>query len=208
MKNSHSLSVFLISVMIFSISISSVMDDSFGILPPGHQNRIEEIKSMEIKPSPKRQIEIGIQPDQVFCNEGKILVLKWNDNTSACVKQQTAIRLVELGWGIVKNVDVFVGDSTCGTDFKVELREGENINKKKIIKSIRNVLTEIKLPDTFGEYDIRWNYVFVESDGENSFIVSVLGGFNHDSLEHQEITRYLETMQNVSLVKPRGEWCE
>jgi len=209
MKRSYSLRIFLISVAIFSISISSVVGVSYGILPAGQQDKIEEIKSLEIKPSPRRQIEIGIHPHQVFCNEGKILVLKWNDNTSACVYQQTAERLVDLGWGIVKNDDVFVGDTECGSDFKVELQEVDQINKKKIIKSIRNVLSKIELPEIYGKYDIRWHYIFVDFSGEeNSYVVRILGEFNFDSLEYQEITRVLEMMENVSLVKPGRAWCE
>lgn len=183
------------------------MDVSFGILPPEHQNKIEEIKLLETKPSPKKQVEIGINPHQVFCNEGKILILKWNDNTSACVKQQTAAKLVEYGWGIIKNADVYVGDTECGTDFNIELQEIDNINKKKIIKSVRNALMKIELPEIYGQYDIRWHYISVDLIDETSFTISVLGGFNPSSLEHQEIIRFLETMQNVSLVKPRGAWC-
>jgi hypothetical protein len=51
--------------------------------------------------SPKKQVEQGLSADHVKCNEDLILIKKQSDNSSACVKLQTAQKLVERGWGII-----------------------------------------------------------------------------------------------------------
>ena len=52
-----------------------------------------------IKPSPKSQIANGVLPENVTCKEGLQLIFKSKDNSPACVKPQTAEKLVERGWG-------------------------------------------------------------------------------------------------------------
>ncbi|MGH9909830.1 MAG: hypothetical protein ACRD32_04250 [Nitrososphaerales archaeon] len=51
-----------------------------------------------IKPSPKSQITNGILPQDVTCKEGLQLIFKSRDKSPACVKPQTAQKLVERGW--------------------------------------------------------------------------------------------------------------
>ncbi|MBI3640016.1 MAG: hypothetical protein HY223_06850 [Thaumarchaeota archaeon] len=49
--------------------------------------------------SPKKQTEQGLSADLVKCSDGLILIKKLSDNSPACVKPQTAQKLVERGWG-------------------------------------------------------------------------------------------------------------
>jgi len=48
--------------------------------------------------SPKKQLSQGIEPDAVVCNEGLVLIIKY-DNSPACVKPDTSEKLMERGWG-------------------------------------------------------------------------------------------------------------
>jgi len=51
-----------------------------------------------IHPSPKKQLESGIASENIICKEGLELILKSSDNSPACVKPQTAEKLIERGW--------------------------------------------------------------------------------------------------------------
>ena len=48
--------------------------------------------------SPKKQLELGIAPENVICNQGLELIFKSTDNSPACVKPKTAEKLFERGW--------------------------------------------------------------------------------------------------------------
>jgi hypothetical protein len=49
--------------------------------------------------SPLKQLEHGISVRDIQCNKGFVLLIKISDNFPACVKQYTAQKLVERGWG-------------------------------------------------------------------------------------------------------------
>ena len=49
-------------------------------------------------PSLKTQIKNGISPDFLTCTDGFELIFKLRDNSPACVKPQTAEKLIERGW--------------------------------------------------------------------------------------------------------------
>ncbi len=49
-------------------------------------------------PSLKIQIKNGISPDFLTCTDGFELIFKLGDNSPACVKPQTAEKLIERGW--------------------------------------------------------------------------------------------------------------
>ena len=48
--------------------------------------------------SPKKQMSQGVDPTEVKCNEGHVLVMKKSGETSACVKPPTVAKLVERDW--------------------------------------------------------------------------------------------------------------
>lgn len=50
--------------------------------------------------APIKQIEQGVSADQIRCNEGLELIKKLTDGSPACVRPQTAQKLVERGWGV------------------------------------------------------------------------------------------------------------
>jgi len=50
--------------------------------------------------SPRMQVKQGVVPSDVICNDGLELVFKNSDNSPACVKPQTAEKLIQRGWTI------------------------------------------------------------------------------------------------------------
>jgi len=50
-------------------------------------------------PGGKQQIANGVLPKDVICKEGLELIFKSTDGTPACVKPETAKKLIERGWG-------------------------------------------------------------------------------------------------------------
>ena len=48
--------------------------------------------------SPIIQVKQGTAPSDVTCNDGLELVLKFSDNSPACVKPNTAVKLIQRGW--------------------------------------------------------------------------------------------------------------
>src|SRR2546422_973837 len=74
------------------LSSVSVVPLTFAQVPP-----------VAIFQSPKKQVEQGLSADRVKCNEDLILMIKAFDNSPACVKPQTAEKLVKRGWGIIQS---------------------------------------------------------------------------------------------------------
>ncbi|MGI0022229.1 MAG: thermonuclease family protein [Nitrososphaeraceae archaeon] len=60
-----------------------------------------EITGTQLIPefTPRQQISNGVLPEDVICKEGLELIFKSRDNSPACVKPQTAQKLVDRGWG-------------------------------------------------------------------------------------------------------------
>jgi len=52
--------------------------------------------------SPKKQLELGIAPENVVCNDGLQLIFKSSNNSPACVKPETAEKLIERGWANIR----------------------------------------------------------------------------------------------------------
>lgn len=48
--------------------------------------------------SPYEQISIGIEPENVLCKDGLELIFKSKDNSPACVKPDSKLKLIEYGW--------------------------------------------------------------------------------------------------------------
>jgi hypothetical protein len=49
--------------------------------------------------SPLKQLRMGVLPSEVKCSDGLQLILRSSDNRPGCVTPQTAVKLVERGWG-------------------------------------------------------------------------------------------------------------
>ncbi len=52
-------------------------------------------------PAPLKQLKSGIPANEIKCNQGLVLIIKTSDNSPACVKPQTAQKLINRGWGSI-----------------------------------------------------------------------------------------------------------
>ncbi len=53
--------------------------------------------------SPLKQFKLGVEPSDVKCRDGLVLLLRSATGTPACVTQSTSEKLVSYGWGILPN---------------------------------------------------------------------------------------------------------
>jgi len=67
-------------------------------LSAGHAAAYAEI------PSPKKQLEQGVEPEDIVCRHGMILMLR-ESGMPACVRPSTAERLEPKGWTVVRAAD-------------------------------------------------------------------------------------------------------
>ena len=51
-----------------------------------------------VDPSPKVQIKSGIKPESISCKENLELIFKSTTGVPACVKPETATKLIQRGW--------------------------------------------------------------------------------------------------------------
>ncbi len=73
--------------------------------------QLEIIKSKHA--TPKQQMSMGLPIDEIVCFNNMILVKKLSTNSPACVKPQTAQKLVERGWGEMVSMNKTNPESTC-----------------------------------------------------------------------------------------------
>jgi len=50
--------------------------------------------------SPRKQLENGVEPENIICKDGLELIFKSSDGSSACVKPETAEKLIQRGWAV------------------------------------------------------------------------------------------------------------
>ncbi len=86
-------------------------------------NKNTEKPEITIISSPLKQMKNGIIPKDVVCKEGLELIFKSTDDSPACVKHETATKLIERGW--TKILDNVSEKSTNPRDIEVMAR-GQN----------------------------------------------------------------------------------
>jgi len=206
------LASFLIFLGLLGFEINSLTYD----MPPhgfvseegdSYEKQVKAMLGIEHKPSPRKQIQEGIDPHDVICSESFVLLLKWTENSSACVTKQTANKLVQLGWGSPRENTVIPSvDSGCITPFDFRY-EFDKPDKRRITKIIREGLWEIDISENYGPYQYRWDYVFVEESQENNLIsVSFLGIIKKGSPEYQKIMDVLDDF-GFTLTQEKDAWC-
>ncbi len=60
----------------------------------------QESKKISLHISPRQQVKNGIDPAYVTCRESLELIFKAIDNSPACVKPESAEKLIERGWAL------------------------------------------------------------------------------------------------------------
>ena len=87
---------------VFDIKIRAEDPSSIKIIVPimGTENMLDPKDESQINPkSPRSQVRSGITSTDVDCKKGFELLLKTSDGSPACVKESTAEKLIERGWG-------------------------------------------------------------------------------------------------------------
>lgn len=80
----------LLAAGVFLFSLSVLPNEIFA---PSHP----EYQGVE---SPRKQISQGIEPEDVICREGLVLIIKHN-GSPACVRSETVDNLENRGWGVM-----------------------------------------------------------------------------------------------------------
>jgi len=65
--------------------------------PMGERKSMKELGQVRVD-SPRKQVAQGISPEQIICKEGLELIFKVTNGFPACVKPETALKLIERGW--------------------------------------------------------------------------------------------------------------
>jgi hypothetical protein len=58
----------------------------------------DESSEEQIMMSPRKQMDSGVNAEDVVCKEGLELIIKASSGSAACVKQSTAQVLIQRGW--------------------------------------------------------------------------------------------------------------
>ncbi len=102
------LSIVIIGLIISS-SISSINADSHEIM------------------SPRKQMESGIDPEDVVCKSGLVLMIRSTNGAAACLKSSTSMKLSDAGWGDIIEI-------TMEKNEEEEQIEEENHDKEIILE--------------------------------------------------------------------------
>jgi hypothetical protein len=111
---------------------------------------------------PKFQIEKGMKPEQVRCNDKLVLIIKSTDASPACVKPETGKKLLERSWTKCTGSPVEVRGNPCGPHSSGVLPFDSN-SKSESNSSNTNGISESNLPSDFS-----FVYSF-GTDGKNVF---------------------------------------
>jgi hypothetical protein len=76
----------------------SVLIILFGIFVVSSQLGL--VEGISYFPPPLKQINDGIEPTDVTCTEGLVLVLKLSNGNPACLKPSSVSKLIERGWAM------------------------------------------------------------------------------------------------------------
>lgn len=79
--------------------------------------------------SPLKQFKSGIQSENVQCKTNLVLTFRLEDDTPACVKPDTKIKLVEHGWGMMSNLILTnnTSENNCGQFYTAPGRQPTSI---------------------------------------------------------------------------------
>ena len=84
-------------------------------------------------PYPLHQIKNGVEAKNVTCQDGLVLMIKSRDNSPACVRPQTAQKLMERGWGKMASENLTNTELLCtanGGKWDAKYKECVGISSK------------------------------------------------------------------------------
>lgn len=95
--------------LLIAVFLSTMMFTSTNIVLAQHMSVI-------FIQSPLKQFQSGISSQHIQCNDGLELIFKSSNGSPACVKHDTAMKLVKRGWEIISNLALTnnVSENNCG----------------------------------------------------------------------------------------------
>lgn len=125
--------------------------------------------------SPYKQVSIGIEPENVLCQDNLELIFKLKDNSPACVKPKSIPKLIERGWGISNN---WIKISNAERVLNYELDMG------KIISI--HAFSEHKNPSLQEEIKQTWLKINLESKQNGSLKITLPRNLIDSKIEHTD----------------------
>ncbi|MBI3640679.1 MAG: hypothetical protein HY223_10305 [Thaumarchaeota archaeon] len=99
---------FILSVLLSGLLVNGMIVPSFAVPPiPTVCDSCATHQIFQRNLSPLKQFKDGIPLPNIFCKSGLVLVFKISDGSPACMKSETAQKLVERGWGVLNEQTVW-----------------------------------------------------------------------------------------------------
>jgi hypothetical protein len=102
-----SLKFFILSMLLSGLLVNGLIIPSFAVQPIPRVSDFPEKLIMQSDSSPLKQFKVGIPLPNIFCKSGLVLVFKISDSSPACMKSETAQKLMERGWGVLNEQTVW-----------------------------------------------------------------------------------------------------
>jgi len=96
----------ILSVLLSGLLVNGMIIPSFAVppIPNGCDMHLCPIQDLL---SPLKQFKENIPLPNIFCKSGLVLVFKISDSSPACMKPETAQKLMERGWGVLNEQTVW-----------------------------------------------------------------------------------------------------
>lgn len=163
-----------------------------------YQPKIDKVITEKL--SPRKQLELGILMLDVFCFDDKIRILKFSDqNLVACVNRESVQQLVDRGWGITKNEDMFTENSShgteCGNTLTISFKD-KAAPASTIIHKIRKVMNE------FAEI-LLWQPITIISESTpTEWVLNIRGSYNlQEQIKLKDTIRTIPGVLSIELVQ-------
>lgn len=115
-------------------------------------------------PSPLKQFQAGTSVENIKCEDGMQLAIKKEDSSPACVKPQTAARLMVMGWATSShgaNIDVAVSQLpatmikfTCKTFLSNQTKQDIYMQVADSYKKLINPYPKVKYDSVYFEIEV------------------------------------------------------
>jgi len=89
--------------ILLGIAITAIVSVLVALSMAGQNQAASQEMETELaleEMSPRKQVAYGIASHEVTCKKGLELIFRVTNESPACVKSETAVKLIERGWGI------------------------------------------------------------------------------------------------------------
>jgi len=98
---------FILSMLLSGLLVNGMIVPSFAVPPIPQISEIPENLIIQSDSSPLKQFKTNIPLPNILCKSGLVLIFKVSDGSPACMKSETAQKLVERGWGVLNEQTVW-----------------------------------------------------------------------------------------------------